>query len=189
MPSFSLMHCALPPFEPSDGVLQHRLALAVVGGAWPRGDRHLSAIAWLQGFSSCSPAAFPHQWAVWWGETSRAVASALPSASRIFIIRAEVEERTEWGVASAWAGNPFLPPVFGGERHPPALRRRPPAMWGKANCYSLDRVQLSILRQGGGRAAHGPATSRSSSHRQPCGRVAQHVVHREGGARVLGRPR
>jgi hypothetical protein len=170
-------------------VLQRRLALAVVGGARPRGDLHLSAIARLQGFSSCSPAAFPHQWGVWWGEASRAAAFTPPSASRIFVIRAKVEERTEWGVASAWAGNPFLSLAFGGERHPPALRRRPPAMRGKANCCSLDMVQLSVLRPGGGRAVHGPATSRSSLHRQPRRRVAQHVVHREGGARVLGWPR
>jgi hypothetical protein len=85
------MHCALPPFEPPDGVLKRRLALAVVGGARPRGDRHLSAIARLQGFSSCSPAAFPHQWAVWWGDASGAAASAPPSASRIFVILAEAE--------------------------------------------------------------------------------------------------
>jgi hypothetical protein len=135
-----LMHRALPPFEPPDGVYWHRLALAVVGEAWPRGGWHLLAIARLQGFSSCSPAAFPHQWSVWWGEASRAVASAPPSASRIFVIRAEAEERTEWGVASAWVGDPFLPPTFGGERHPPALRRRPPAMRGKANCCSLARM-------------------------------------------------
>jgi hypothetical protein len=183
------MHRALPPFEPPDGVLQRRLALAIIGGARPCGDRHLSAIARLQGFSSCSPAAFPHQWALWWGDASQAAASAPPSASRIFVIRAEAEERTEWGVASAWADNPFLPPAFGGERHPPALRRLPPAMRGKANCCSLDRVQLSVLRPGGGRAARGPATSRSSSHCQPRRGVAQHVVRREGSARVLGRPR
>jgi hypothetical protein len=64
------MPCALPPFEPPEGVPQRRLALAVVGGARSCGDRHLSAIARLQGFSSCSLAAFPHQWAVWWGEAS-----------------------------------------------------------------------------------------------------------------------
>jgi hypothetical protein len=72
------MPCTLPPFEPPDGVPQRRLALAVVGGARPRGDWYLSAIVRLQGFSSCSPAAFPHQWAVWWGEASRAAASAPP---------------------------------------------------------------------------------------------------------------
>jgi hypothetical protein len=161
-----LMHCALPPFEPPDGVHQRRLALAVVGGARPRGDRRPSATARLQGFSSCSPAAFHHQWSVWRGEASQAAASAPPSASRIFVFRAEAEERTEWRVASAWVGDPFRPPVFGGERHPLALRRRPLAMRGKANCCSLARVQLSVLHPGGGRAARGPATSRSSSHRQ-----------------------
>jgi hypothetical protein len=62
-------------------------------------------------------------------------------------------------------------------------------MRGKANCCSLDRVQRSVLHLGGGRAAYGPATSRSSSRRQPCQRVAQHVVRREGSAHVLGRPR
>jgi hypothetical protein len=39
-------------------------------------------------------------------------------------------------------------------------------MRGKANCYSLARVQLSILHPGGGHAAREPATSRSSLHRQ-----------------------
>jgi hypothetical protein len=67
-----------------------RLALAVVGGARPHGDRRSSTIARLQGFSSCRPAAFPHQWSVWWGEASRAAASAPPLASRIFVILAEV---------------------------------------------------------------------------------------------------
>jgi hypothetical protein len=40
-------------------------------------------------------------------------------------------------------------------------------MRGKAKCCSLDRVQLSVLRLGGGRAARGPATPRPSLHRQP----------------------
>jgi hypothetical protein len=103
-------------------------------------------------------------------------------------MRAEAEERTEWGAASAWVGDPFLPPAFGGEGHPPALRRHPPAMRGEANCCSLARVQLSVLHPGGGRAARGPATSRSSSHRRLHRGVAQHVVRHEGGTRVLGRP-
>jgi hypothetical protein len=62
-------------------------------------------------------------------------------------------------------------------------------MRGKANCCSLARVQLSVLHPGGGRATRGPAMSRSSSHRQLCRGVAQHVVRHEGGTRVLGRER
>jgi hypothetical protein len=84
--------------------------------------------------------------------------------------------RGEPGPASAWAGDPLLPPASGGENHPLALwRRRPPAMRGKANCCCPARVQHSILRPG------------------DCGRlhrgVTQHVVRREGGTRVLGRSR
>jgi hypothetical protein len=48
-------------------------------------------------------------------------------------------------------------------------------MRGKANCCCLDRVQLSILHPGDGRWLHQG--------------VAQHVVRREGGTRVLGRSR
>jgi hypothetical protein len=72
----------------------------------------------------------------------------------------------ELGPTSVWAGDPLLPPALGGEGHPPALRRRrPPAMRGKANCCFLDRVQLSVLHPGDGRAARGPAMSRSSLRR------------------------
>ena len=39
-------------------------------------------------------------------------------------------------------------------------------MRGKANCCFLDRVQLSVLHPGDGRAARGPATSRSSLRRR-----------------------
>jgi hypothetical protein len=38
------------------------LLLAAVGGARPHGGWRSSAIARLQGFSSCSPAAISHQW-------------------------------------------------------------------------------------------------------------------------------
>jgi hypothetical protein len=117
------MHCALPPFEPPDGVLQRRLALAVVGGARPRGDRHLSAIARLQGFSSCSPAEFPHQWAVWWGEASRAAASAPPSASRIFVILAEAEGELSQGSTSRMGRQAISSFSIQGRRRLPTLRR------------------------------------------------------------------
>ena len=117
------MHCALPPFEPPDGMLQRRLALAVVGGARPHGDRYLSAVARLQGFSSCSPAAFPHQWAVWWGEASRAAASAPPSASRIFVILAEAEGELSRGSTSRMGRQAVSSFSIQGRRHSLALRR------------------------------------------------------------------
>jgi hypothetical protein len=117
------MHCALPPFEPPDGVRQHCLALAVVGGAWPRGDRRPSAIARLQGFSSCSPATFPHQRSVWWGEASRAAASAPPSASRIFVILAVVEGELSQGSTSRMGRQAVSSFSIQGRRRSPALRR------------------------------------------------------------------
>jgi hypothetical protein len=57
------------------------------------------------------------------------------------------------GPATAWAGDPLLPPAFEGEGHPQALRRRrPPAMRGKVNCCYLARVPLYVLLPGDGRA-------------------------------------
>jgi hypothetical protein len=55
------MHHVLPPSEPPDGERPRCLRL-VVGGAQPHRGWHPSAIARLQGFSSGSLAAFPHQW-------------------------------------------------------------------------------------------------------------------------------
>jgi hypothetical protein len=57
------------------------------------------------------------------------------------------------GPTSVWADDSLLPLAFGGEGHTPTLwRRRPPAMWGKANCCCRARVQLPVLHQGDGRA-------------------------------------
>jgi hypothetical protein len=117
------MHCAPPPFEPPDVEHQHRLALAVVGGARPRGDRRPSAVARLQGFSSCSPAAFPLQWSVWWGEASRAAASAPPSASRIFVILAVAEGELSRGSTSRMGRQAVSSFSIQGRRRSPALQR------------------------------------------------------------------
>jgi hypothetical protein len=108
-----LMRCVLPPSEPPDGEHLCRSGLAVVGGTQLHGSWYLSAIAPLQGFSSCSPAAFPHQWAVWWREVSRTAASAPPLASRIFVTRAEAEGRTEWGVPPCGPVTLFFPRRLG----------------------------------------------------------------------------
>jgi hypothetical protein len=189
------MHHALPPSEPPDGVHPCCLRLAAVGGARPRGGWRSLVIARLQGFSSRSPAAVPHQWSSVGMITSLVVGRSKPGCGLCPALSFKVVHhpgwgggRTELGPASARAGNPLLPPAFGGEGHPPALRRwRPLAMRGKANCCCLARVQLSVLHLGDGRAARGPATSRSSLHRRLHRGVAQHVVRREGGTRVLGR--
>jgi hypothetical protein len=85
--------------------------------------------------------------------------------------------RTELGTASAWAGNPLLPPAFGGEGHPPAVRRRhPPAMRGKVNCCCLARVQLSILHPSNGRAMRRRLLSLVLKRRPPLERLPTAVV-------------
>jgi hypothetical protein len=167
------MHCALPPFEPPDGVQQRRLALAIVGGARPRGDRYLSAIARLQGFSSCSPAAFPHQWAVWWGEASRVAASAPPSASRIFVIRAEAEERTEWGLPPRAPVTLFFPQRLGekGILQPcggflqPCGGRRNAAPW--TGCSFLSFVWAAVVPRAGRPRPGPPCTVSRAGDRPP----------------------
>jgi hypothetical protein len=55
--------------------------------------------------------------------------------------------------SSAWAGDPLLPPAFGGEGRPPALRRRQ-----TATCCPVG-VWLSVHRIGDGRAVRRSATS------------------------------
>jgi hypothetical protein len=81
---------------------------------------------------------------------------------------------------SAWAGNPLLPPAFGGEGRSPALRRRQ-----TATCR-LVGVWLSVHRTGDGRAVRSSATSTALlAPPAPLG-VVQDVVSRRGGVRVLG---
>jgi hypothetical protein len=173
------MHRALPPSKPPDGERPRCLRL-VVGGAQPHGGWHPSAIARLQGFSSGSPAAFPHQWSPRMVTTSSMVGRSKSGCGLCPALSFKDLHHPCWGggrgesgPASAWAGDPLLPPAFGGGNHPLALRRRhPPAMRGKANCCCLARVQHSVLFPGDyGRLHRG---------------VAQHVVRREGGTRVLG---
>jgi hypothetical protein len=120
---------------------------------------HSSIIARLQGFSSGSPAAVPHQWSSVGMITSLVVGRSKPGCGLCPALSFKDVHHLSWGggraelgPTSAWAGDPLLPPAFGGEGHPPALRRGlPPAMWGKANCCCLVRVQLSVLHPGDGR--------------------------------------
>jgi hypothetical protein len=155
-----LMHCALPPSEPSDGEHPRCLRLAAVGGARPHGGWRPSAIARLQGFSSCSPAAFPHQGSSVGMIISLALGRSKPGCGLCPALSFKDLHHPGWeggrgelGPTSAWVGDPPLPPAFEGKGHPPAMRRRrPPAMRGKANCCCQDRVQLSVLHPGDDRA-------------------------------------
>jgi hypothetical protein len=74
------------------------LLLAAVGGVQPYGSWHPSTIIWLQGFSSRSPVATSGRWSSARMTTSLVVERSepgcgllLPSASRMFIIRAGEE--------------------------------------------------------------------------------------------------
>jgi hypothetical protein len=118
--------------------------------------RHRSA----SGFSSCSPATVPHQWSSVGMTTSLVVGRSKPGCGLCPALSFKDVHHLDWGggrtesgPASAWAGDPLLPPAFGGEGNPPTLQRRcPPAMRGKVNCCCLARVQLSVLHPGDGRA-------------------------------------
>jgi hypothetical protein len=155
------MHCVLPPSKPPDGERPRCLRL-VVGGAQPHGGWYLSAIARLQGFSSGSPAASPHQWSPKTVTTSSMVGRRKPGCGlRSTLSFKDLHHpcwgggRGEPGPAFAWAGVPLLPLASRGGNHPPALRRRRPlAMPGKANCCCPARVQHSILCLGDGGQPH-----------------------------------
>jgi hypothetical protein len=134
MPRSSCIHHARPPSRPPDGVrrcslegfasgppppaislpessrswwcCRSCLLLAAVRGAQPHGGWRSSAIARLQGFSSCSPAAISRQWSSKGMTTSLVVERSepgcglpLPSASRMFIIHAGEEGEPSWGLA------------------------------------------------------------------------------------------
>jgi hypothetical protein len=168
-------------FRAPDGERPLCFRLAVVGGAQLRGGWHLSAIARLEGFSSSSLAASPHQWSRRRVTTGSMVERSKPGCGLCPALSFKDLHhpcwggggRAELGPAFVWAGVQFLPPASGGGNHPPALRRRhPPAMWGKANCCYPARVQHSVLYPG--------------DCGRPHRRVPQHVVRREGGTRVLG---
>jgi hypothetical protein len=94
---------------------------------------------------------------------------------------------------------PLLPSVIGekGVRRP--WRCQLPCVWlpglsgsgaaSGAASYRWGRAWLPVRRTGVGRVVRGPATSRSFPRRRLYRGVAQHVVRREGGVRVLGRSR
>jgi hypothetical protein len=91
------MHRALPPSEPSDGEHPRCFRLAAVGGAQLHGSWHLSAIARLQGFSSGSPAASPHQWSPKMVTTSSMVGRSKPGCGLCPALSFKDLHRPCWG--------------------------------------------------------------------------------------------
>jgi hypothetical protein len=107
--------------------------------------------------------------------------------------------RAELGPASAWAAARSFPQCSGekGVRRP--WRCQLPRVWlpglsgsgaaSGATSYRWGGAWLPIRRTGVGCAVRGPARSRSFPRRRLHRGVAQHVVRREGGVRVLGQSR
>jgi hypothetical protein len=112
---------------------------------------------------------------------------------------------------SAWAGDPLLPPAFGGEGHSPALRRRRTSVTrgrpaaGAVSCrVSGSSAWMGLVLPPAlppaawvGRGCPstaratvapcvGPPHPRLLPRRRPHRRVVQDVVRRGGGDRVLG---
>jgi hypothetical protein len=116
------MYCVLPPSEPLDGEPPRCFRLAAVGGAQLCGSWYLSAIAQLQGFSSGSPAASPHQWSPKTVTTSSMVGRSKPGCGLCPALSFKDLHHPCWGGGRgeprptfAWAGIPLLPPASGVE--------------------------------------------------------------------------
>jgi hypothetical protein len=103
------------------------------------------------------------------------------------------------GPASAWAATRSFPQCSGEKGVRRTWHCQLPRVWlpglsgsgatfGAAS-YRWGRAWLPVRRTGVGRAVLGPTTSRSFPHRRLHRGVAQHVVRREGGVRVLGQSR
>jgi hypothetical protein len=117
----------------------------------------------------------------------------------MFIIRAGEEGAPSWGLPLRGPATRFFLRHSGekGARRP--RRWQLPRVWlpclsgsGAAFGATSNRwggARLPVRRSGVGRAVRGPATSRSSLRCRLHRGVAQHVVRREGGTRVLGRSR
>jgi hypothetical protein len=135
MPRSSCIHRALPPSGPPDGVrrcslegsasgspppaisppdssrswwrCRSCLLLAAVRGAQPRGGWCSSAIARLQGFSSCSPAATSRQWSSRGMTTSLVVEISEPGCGLPSALSFKDVHHPRWGGGRAELGPAF----------------------------------------------------------------------------------
>jgi hypothetical protein len=93
---------SLPATSPSESVHSwwcHRSCLlpATVGGVQPHGSWHPSTTIWLQGFSSCSPAAVPRRWSPRRMTTSLVVGRSKPGCGLSPTLSFKDVHHPRWG--------------------------------------------------------------------------------------------
>jgi hypothetical protein len=161
--------------------------LAAVRGAQPRGGWRSSAIARLQGFSSCSPVATSRQWSYRGMTTSLVVERSepgcglpLPSASRMFIIRAGEEGEPSWGPAFRMGWRPASSSNIRGRRAFTGLAKEANFSYaGSVSCRCRQLLHVWLLGLDGFGAASGAASY--------CSVGAWLSIHRTGDGRAMRR--
>lgn len=186
MPSHSSHSSRLSTLRASRWVYPCCLLLAAVGGARPRGGWCSLVIARLQGFSLCSPTAAPRQRSPRMMTASLVVGKSEPG--RGLSLALSFKDVHHWG-----GGQPELVSCLphglatrfflqhSGEKgvHQPYRGGElPPAAWSGCGCPSTARATIAPCA--------GQPCPWPFPRRRPHRGVAQHVVRREGGVRVLG---
>jgi hypothetical protein len=146
------------------------LCLAVIGGTQLRGSWYLSAIAWLQGFSSGSPAASPHRWSPKTVTTSSMVGRSEPGCGLCPALSFKDLHHPCWGRGRAElelylphgsVGHPLL--QYSGERVLTGLAER--ADSDNAGLVGRERRQLQHVGLIGSGSAPGAPSRRTSGRR------------------------
>ena len=170
------MHRALPPSEPPDGERSRCSRLVVVGGTQLHESWYLSAIARLQGFSSGSPAAFPHQWSPSMVTTSSMVGRSKPGCGLCPALSFKDLHHPGWGEGRT-EPELYLPRGFVGHLLPQHSGER--ALTGLAggsdfdNAGPVGRERRQLQRVGlAGSAGSGSAPG-APSHRESGCRAAR----------------
>jgi hypothetical protein len=167
----SLMHRVFPPSEPPDGEHPQSFRL-VVGGTQPRGSWYLSAIIWLQGFSSGGPTASPRRWSPKTVTTSSMVGRSEPGCDLGPALSFKDLHHPCWG--GGWAEPElYLPRGFVGHLLPQHSRER--ALTGLAGGSDFDNAGLvsgerrQLQRVGlAGSAGSGSAPGAPSRRKSGC---------------------
>jgi hypothetical protein len=198
MPRSSCDNRALSPSGPPDGVRRcslegsasrpslhswwcRRSCLlpAAVGGVQPHGSWHPSTTIWLQGFSSCSPAAVPRRWSSRRMTTSLVVGRSKPGCGLPPALSFKDVHHLCWGggcaelgPASTWVAARFFPQCSGEKGVRRLWRCQLQRVWlpglgssgaaSGAASYRWGGAWLPIHRTGDGRTVRGLATSTAS---------------------------